>query len=697
MEKEKKQDKGYKKSVQHNSDQEESEGYESSDMLVVDTIGNEESWIVDSGCSFHMTPNKAYFKSLKMEDKGTVWSVESKVLVRFNLILQMGQPFYLKMSGYPSGVKGFKLWRLEGDRQKVIISRDVTCREDVLYKDIVGESKVSKVQGSSSESRVQSEVELDHAKSSGPKEPINEMEITGSSDHNTPEQGTHVQHSPTSTPGHYDLESEVQSSPRNISNFQLARDRTRRTIIKPLRYRIQEDISAFSFATAEMESIHEPLSYEDAFRSDDKEEWRRAMVEEIESLKEYGGKHRFRARLVAKGYTQTAGIDYQEVFSSVVKHTSIRVMLSLVAVQDLELVQLDVKTAFLHGNLDDEIYIDQPKGFTEVGKEHCVCKLQRSLYGLKQSPRQCPECKVYLLLYVDDMLIAGKDIGIIGMEIERNMTNRILKLSQGSYIRKVLKSYGMEGCKPVKTSFAAHFKLSSKDSPVTDDEFKEMEKVPYAQVVGSLMFLMVCTRLDISFGVSVVSRFLSNPGKEHWKAVKWILRYLAGTKDKGIWFGDGKIGTDKILGFVDSDFAKDLDKFRSITGYVFLLFGNLVSWRATLQGVVALSSTEAEYMALTEAMKEALWLTGFIKELGVNVGETCVNYDKQGAIALSKNGVFYERIKHINVRYHFIREMINTKQLVVEYVNTNKNCADVFTKALPSSKFLDSLRSMGIG
>ncbi|KAK9069158.1 hypothetical protein SSX86_013274 [Deinandra increscens subsp. villosa] len=254
----------------------------------------------------------------------------------------------------------------------------------------------------------------------------------------------------------------------------------------------------------------------------------------------------------------------------------------------------------------------------------------------------------------------------------------------------------MENCKPVKTSFATHFKLSSRNCPKTVEESEEMERIPYAQIVGSLMFLMVCTRPDISFGVSVVSRFLSNPGKEHWQAVKWILRYLAGSKDKGVVFGMGQHSSGKLVGYVDSDFAKDLDKYRSITGYVFLLYGNVVSWKATLQGVVALSSTEAEYMALTEAVKEAIWLSGFITELGIEVGDTCVYCDNQGAIALSKNGVFHERTKHINVRYHFIREVISSRLLTVEYVNTSKNWADMFTKALPSSKFESCLKAVGI-
>ncbi|KAK9051372.1 hypothetical protein SSX86_027999 [Deinandra increscens subsp. villosa] len=224
-----------------------------------------------------------------------------------------------------------------------------------------------------------------------------------------------------------------------------------------------------------------------------------------------------------------------------------------------------------------------------------------------------------------------------------------------------------------------------------------MSRVPYAQAVGSLMYLMVCTRPDISYGVSVVSRYLSRPGRAHWLAVKWILRYLSGTQQVGIKFGSGFVGLDRIQGYVDSDYAKDLDKYRSVTGYAFLVYGNLVSWKATLQPVVALSSTEAEYMALTEAIKEGLWLTGFVQELGLHVQDTKICCDNQGAIALAKNSVFHERTKHINVRFHFIRDIVNEGKVVLEYVNTQENCSDVFTKALPASKFLKCLTLMNIG
>jgi hypothetical protein len=281
---------------------------------------------------------------------------------------------------------------------------------------------------------------------------------------------------------------------------------------------------------------------------------------------------RFKARLVAKGFDQISGIDYNDVFSLVVKHSSIRALLGIVAMHDLELEQLDVKTAFLHGDLEEEIYMDQSEGFIVPGKKNFVCKLKKSLYGLKQSPRQwykkfdsfmiandfkrslydsCVYNKfvdgshIYFLLYVDDMLIAAKskidianlkaqlssefeikDLGaakkILGMEITRDIKSGLLFLSQHGYIQKVLHHFNMHDSKPVSTLIAPHFKLSSSQSPSTDSDFEYMSKVTYSSVVDSLMYVMVCSRPDLSYAMSLVSRYMTNPGKEHWNTVKWI-------------------------------------------------------------------------------------------------------------------------------------------------------------------------------
>ncbi|GKB57971.1 retrovirus-related pol polyprotein from transposon TNT 1-94 [Tanacetum coccineum] len=364
---------------------------------------------------------------------------------------------------------------------------------------------------------------------------------------------------------------------------------------------------------------------------------------------EQDGKKRYKARLVVKGFQQKQGVDYNEIFSPVVKMTTIRLVLSIVAAENLHLEQLDVKTAFLHGDLDEDIYMTQPEGFQSAGKEeNLVCKLKKSLYGLKQAPRQwylkfdsfmqragykrcamdhCCYLKkvgsssIILLLYVDDMLVAGsdmakikklkrqlsqefemKDLGpakqILGMSIIRDRTKGTLRLSQEKYIGKVLEKFNMKDAEARCQPLGDHFKLSKKQAPKTEASRRRMAKVPYASAVGSVMYTMVCTRPDIAHVVGVVSRFTSNPGRKHWEAVKWLLRYL-------------KVG------------------------------GTTVSWMSRIQKCVAMSTTEAEYMAIAEAGKELVWLKNFLEELDRAQTECVLFCDNQSAIHLAKNPVFH--------------------------------------------------------
>ena len=233
--------------------------------------------------------------------------------------------------------------------------------------------------------------------------------------------------------------------------------------------------------------------------------------------------------------------------------------------------------------------------------------------------------------------------------------------------------------KPMSTPLALHFKLSALLSPCTDEECEYMAHVPYASLVGSLMYAMVCTQPNISQAVSMVSRYMHDPGKGHQQATKWILRYILGTVDLGLKFKrDDNVGSH-LVSYVDSDFAGDLDKRRSIMGYMFTLAKAPVSWRSTLQSTVALLTTEVEYMVVTKAVKEAIWLHGLVEDLGIYQEHVYIFYDSQSAIYLEKNQVHHSRTKHIDVCFHFVREIIDEGDILLKKITTVDNPADMMT------------------
>jgi len=314
-----------------------------------------------------------------------------------------------------------------------------------------------------------------------------------------------------------------------------------------------------------------------------------------------GNIERYKARLVAKGFTQKEGIDFKETFSPVSTKDSFRIIMALVAQFDLELHQMDVKTAFLNGDIEETIYMVQPENFESHDSKHLVCRLKKSLYGLKQTSRQwywkfddivssfgfkenivdqCIYLKVsgskfiILVLYVDDILLASscvdllretkdflsnkfemKDLGeasyVLGIKIHRDRSRYTLGLSQKAYIEKVLARFDMQDCAPGDTPVSKGDKYSLKQCPITDLEIKEMDKVPYASAVGSLMYAQVCTRPDIAYIVGVLGRFLKSPGLVHWKAVKRVMRYLQRTKD--LIFTYRRTDHFEVIGYFDID------------------------------------------------------------------------------------------------------------------------------------------------
>ena len=413
--------------------------------------------------------------------------------------------------------------------------------------------------------------------------------------------------------------------------------------------------------------------------------------------------------------------------------STIRLVLGRVAVKNLHLEQLDVKTTFLHGDLEEDIYMIQPKGFIVQEQENLVCKMRKSLYSLKQAPRhwykkfdsfmyrigfkRCEADHCYyvkflgnsyiiLLLYVDDMLIAGstieeinnlkkqlskqfamKDLGvakqILGMRIIKDKANGILKLSQSECVKKVLSRFNLNEAKPVSTPLGSHFKLSKEHSPKIEEERVHMSKVPYASAIGSLMYAMVCTRPDIAHVVGVVSKFMSRPGKQHWEVVKWILRYLRGSSDTCLCFTSANL---KLQSYVDVDFVGDINSSKSTARFVFTLGDTAISWASNLQNIVILSTTEVEYVVPTEAGKEMICLHGFLNELGKKQEMGILHSDSQSTIFLTKNLTFHSKSKHIQTKYHFIRYLVEDKLVILEKICGSKNPADMLTKGVTIEK-----------
>jgi phosphoribosyl-AMP cyclohydrolase len=295
-----------------------------------------------------------------------------------------------------------------------------------------------------------------------------------------------------------------------------------------------------------------------------------------------------------------------------------------------------------------------------------------------------------------------KDLGaanfIMGMEIKRDRANRKLWLNQRKYVETILQRFNMHGSKPVKVPIPIGVKLSADQCPKTHEEEEDMSHVLYASAVGSLMYAMVCTRPDIAHAVGVLSRYMSKPGKEHWTTVKRVFRYLCGTTNYGLCY-QGRPGLDRVVdihGFVDADWAGDMDRRRSTSGYVFNLFGGEISWMSKRQVVVALSTTEVEYMATTHASKEAVWLQRLCSGIGLVQQAVRLDCDSQSAIFLAKNPTYHSKTKHIDVQYHFVRDMVEEKKVLLEKVDTLKNVADSLTKSVSTEKFSWCRVTMGI-
>lgn len=515
------------------------------------------------------------------------------------------------------------------------------------------------------------------------------------------------------------------------------------------------------------EENHEPADLEEALTGANAQKWSKAIQEEMKShemnrtweaverlpkgrkpikckwvfkIKKGadGQINKYKARLVAKGCSQREGIDYQETFSPVVRQDTLKALLAVATQQDLEIDSMDVVTAYLNSELEEEIYMELPR--TNPAQGQRFCRLRKALYGLKQSGRawnrklhaellkqnlvqsKVDPCVYFknnqqemliVAVYVDDLLIFSKtrkemdrfkenlgkifpmkDLGpvheCLGLRIRRNRKKGILEIDQEFYTEEILKTFNMQNCHPTSMPLKAGQRLDKSMCPRTESERSRMKRVPYREAIGKLLYLSQGTRPDITFAVNAVSQFSSDPGEAHWSAVKGILKYLRGTSGRKLIF-QKSISTD-IAGFCDADWANDVNDRKSIAGYAFKLGKSFIAWSCKKQPTVALSTTEAEYMSIGHAVKEALWLQQFFAELNSNLNlklyyrPIVIYCDNRGAIELTKNNLHHARTKHIDVRHHFVRDTVESGRVKIEQVPTEKMVADIFTKPLQRAK-----------
>ena len=506
--------------------------------------------------------------------------------------------------------------------------------------------------------------------------------------------------------------------------------------------------------------VHVPSTFEQASNCDESVQWKRAMDDELEALVHndtfelahlpedrkciggkwvYAAKHgadenevKFKARYVAKGFSQVENIDYQETFSPTAQMSTLRMLIQSAVDQDMCIQQMDVKSAYLNAPIDCELYVKQPKGYQVYDQDgnELVWKLKKSLYGLKQSGRNwnnvlhdkfikqgytqsdADPClytliqgnsSAHVLIWVDDILVCSnnekllqdtkqmlansfemKDLGTLNRFLGVEFTNEdgCVIMSQREYTERVLKRFKMEKCNPRSYPMSESY---CKD-PDESEEFKDIHL--YQELVGCLIYMMTSTRPDLSFSVSKLATKMSNPSQRDWEAAKDVLRFVKGTVDHKLVFCKSQ-KEPHIIGYCDADWAGSRDR-KSTTGYVYMTDESsaFICWKTRKQSIVALSSCEAEYIAMAHAVQEGLFLQKMFADLyGKNVNTSItLHVDNQGAVALSKNKMCQQRSKHIDVKFHFIRSHIENGSVFPVHVSTNMNKADALTKPVSGKR-----------
>lgn len=540
--------------------------------------------------------------------------------------------------------------------------------------------------------------------------------------------------------------------------------------------KVTDDDEAATMAAMVVGEVDEvEPSYEEARVRSDWPEWRKAIDIELESLKSAGtwdvverpanvnvvdSKWVFRlkkdakgrvikwkARLVARGFTQVQGVDYFETFAPVARLASIRFILAVAARNDWEINMFDFHSAYLNGVLSDgeTIYMEQPPYHEVADRSRYVVKLRKSLYGLKQAGRRWYDTLcvalgrigfrrsladpavffihvgddvAILFIHVDDTTITGssthlveeleQEIGksfdithlgpvswLLGLAITRDRAKRTLSISQEAYINSIVRRFNLEDAKPISAPIDANTRLMKTDCPESTEDKQNMKEIPYREVIGALNWVAVGSRPDVAFIVSQLAEFLVNPGRIHWEAAKRVIRYLKSTKELKLTYGaDERRGFE---GFTDADGATQ-DHRHAISGFAVLLDGGAVSWSSKKQELVTLSTMEAEYVGATHAAKELIWFRNLIGEIFRPLGyPTTLHSDNQSAIALANSdGQFHARSKHIDIRYHFIKFSIQDGSIVLIFRPTEDMIADILTKPLPLIKHKYFTHGLGL-
>ncbi|KAM0973674.1 hypothetical protein ACFX2C_016966 [Malus domestica] len=620
--------------------------------------------------------------------------------------------------GYGSCEKGYKLYNI--DSGKVIISRDVVFNEEACWD--WNTQKECSLKMPITDSFTERGHETEGTRLSQAEISENDVEI--------PEESEEIHVRSDSGP------QDVDHTPLKYKSIAEMYERCNLCILEPETFEEAVKDEAWQKAMeSEIAMIEKNNTWELVDRPSDKPVIGVKWVYKLK-LNLDGSVQKNKARLVAKGYSQKPGIDFNETFAPVARLDTIRTLVALAAQKGWNLYQLDVKSAFLNGVLQEEVYVDQPPGFVIKNKEDGVYKLKKALYGLKQAPRawyeeinsyftkagfqRSPsEATLYVKiakdgilivsLYVDDIIYTGNskellmefktammrqyemtDLGLLhhflGLGVIQ--TDNCIFLHQKKYAKTLLDKFGFKDCKPVATPLAVNDKLSKMDGSEQADEGL------YRQIVGSLLYL-TATRPDIMFAASLLARFMHGPTRKHMGTAKRVLRYIQGTLDYGIAYEKGNEAM--LIGYCDSDWSGSEDDMRSTSGYAFNLGSGVFSWASVKQSSVALSTAEAEYVSAAEATAQAIWLRFVLSDFGEEqVEPTTILCDNTSAIAITKNPVHHHKTRHINRRFHFIRDALQDGEIDLLYCKTEEQVADIFTKALSRDRFEFLRQKLGV-